>query len=124
MLVEVKKTRQIQGEGFRRWFTDDALDLIVWYDDHHQIVGFQLCYDKHQDEHAVTWRRDRGFSHHRVDDGETPGSLSGHPMTPILLGNGVFDKHALAERFRSASRDIEPSLADLVYTRLLGYPAP
>ena len=124
MLVEVEKARQIENEGFRRWFTDDFFDLIVWYDERREIGGFQLCYDKQQNERAVTWRRDGGFSHHRVDDGETTRGLAGHPMSPILLDDGEFDKHPIAERFRSASANIEPSLAGFVYKRMLGYPAP
>ena len=26
-----KNVRQIQGEGFRRWLTDEDFDLIIWY---------------------------------------------------------------------------------------------
>ena len=54
MLTEIEKTRQIPGEGIRRWFRDDELDLIVWYGDDGSIEGFQLCYDKLQHERALT----------------------------------------------------------------------
>ena len=33
MLSEIKRVRQIQGEGYRRWFSDKFLDLIIWYND-------------------------------------------------------------------------------------------
>ena len=42
MLTEIKGTRQIPGEGRRRWFRDDELDLIVWYEENGAIAGFQL----------------------------------------------------------------------------------
>ncbi len=42
MIVEKKDARQIENEGFRRWFTDDFFDLIVWYENK-EITGFQLC---------------------------------------------------------------------------------
>ena len=74
MIHEVKRTRQVPGEGFRRWFTDSDFDLIVWYegqDEDGPIAGFQLCYDKQGAERALTWRRATGFSHEKVDDGET-----------------------------------------------------
>jgi len=124
MLVEIENARQIKDEGFRRWFSDDFFDLIVWYDERREIRGFQLCYDKHQNERAVTWRREGGFSHHRVDDGETTRGAAGHPMSPILVRDGVFEVHPVAERFRSASANIEPSLAGFVYRTMLDYPAP
>ena len=46
MLTEFKGVRQREEEGIRRWFFDDYFDLIIWYDNNHQIEGFQLCYDK------------------------------------------------------------------------------
>ena len=57
MLAEIEDARQIAGEGTRRWFRDDNLDLIVWYDDSSEISGFQLCYDKYDRERAITWKR-------------------------------------------------------------------
>ncbi len=30
--VERKNLRQIAGGGFRRWFSDEYFDLIVWYE--------------------------------------------------------------------------------------------
>jgi len=38
---------------------------------------------------------------------------------PILLPDGEFDKHGIAERFRLASQHIEPHLAEFVYKRIL-----
>jgi hypothetical protein len=74
MLVEIRNTRQIEGEGFRRWFTDEFFDLIVWYDEKRTLVGFQLCYDKEGRERALTWTREHGFQHNRIDDGEVTGA--------------------------------------------------
>ena len=62
MLREIPKVRQIEGEPHRRWFTDDHFDLVLWDDESRQIVGFQLCYDKHDGERAITWKEDSGFS--------------------------------------------------------------
>lgn len=123
MLVECQRVRQIRGEGHRRWFTDDYFDLIVWYDgpsaDPSNVTGFQLCYDRGGYERALTWRRDRGYTHERVDTGESaPGSPK---STPILVADGVFDSSGVAERFREASRRIEPALADLVLEKLASY---
>jgi len=55
MLTEIRNARQVEGEGFRRWFTDDYFDLIVWYGDQNAMIGFQLCYDKQGKERALTW---------------------------------------------------------------------
>lgn len=119
MLVEKQNVRQIPNEGFRRWFTDNYFDLIVWYEGE-EIVGFQLCYDKGNDEHALTWRPSSGFSHNRIDDGEIPYAAK---MTPILVADGVFDKDEIAERFRNAARKIEYEIVDLVYRKLKEFPA-
>lgn len=121
MLVEYQDVRQVSGEGHRRWFADEYFDLIVWYDgrSRSRISGFQLCYDRSGYERALTWRRDRGFSHERVDTGET--GTGGMKSTPILVADGVFDREGVAARFRDSSRGIEADLADLVLRKLAEY---
>jgi hypothetical protein len=82
MLREVRKVRQIKGESRRRWFDDDYFDLIVWFGEEDEIVGFQLCYDRRGEQKAFTWQQEFGYMHHRVDQGEDkPGKLK---ATPIL----------------------------------------
>ncbi|MES2693667.1 MAG: hypothetical protein V4773_09350, partial [Verrucomicrobiota bacterium] len=70
MLREIKNVRQEPGEGRRRWFESDGLELVVWLDARGRMTGFQLCYDSGRHEHALTWREGGGFSHDRVDPGE------------------------------------------------------
>jgi hypothetical protein len=120
MLSELKNPRQIAGEGRRRWFMDDYFDLIVWYGDDGGVIGFQLCYDKRTKERALTWTREGGYHHNRIDDGETPG----HPkMTPVIIADGAFEKDPVAERFRTASAGIDPVIAAFVYETVRDYPA-
>jgi len=119
MLHEVKNARQVTGEGFRRWFTDQYFDLIVWYGDDRSIEGFQLCYDKSVKERALTWRRGRGFVHEKVDDGEMPLAAK---MTPILLPDGHFDARGITSRFRAASAKMDREVAQFVLDTLAGYP--
>ncbi len=116
MLTEIRNARQVEGEGFRRWFMDEYFDLIVWYDDEKSLIGFQLCYDKQRRERALTWTRDHGFQHNRIDAGETPGHSK---MTPIIVADGAFSRDNVADRFREASGGIEPGLARFVHETLL-----
>jgi hypothetical protein len=120
MLHEVEKVRQIPGEGPRRWFSDQYFDLIVWYEKNGSVLGFQLCYDKFEKERALTWRRGRGFSHEKVDDGE--GSPGEPKSTPILLPDGLFDAGVIIARFRKESAEIDPEISRLVVKTLETYP--
>ena len=117
MMVEVKDVRQIENEGFRRWFKDDEFDLIIWYEDE-QISGFQLCYNKLKDEKALTWFKSGSYVHNKIDDGETPYS---NKMTPVLVQDGIFDNTSVAEKFKEHALEIEYGLADFVYKKLLNY---
>ena len=63
MLWEYTKVNQIEGEPRRRWFADDFFDLIVWFDESEDIVGFQLCCDKSRQEKALTWLKHSGHIH-------------------------------------------------------------
>ena len=72
MLAEIQGSRQIPGEGFRRWFTDEYFDLIAWYETPaakdarpgamKELKGFQLCYDKTGRERALTSTGSTGSS--------------------------------------------------------------
>jgi len=121
MLAEFQKVRQIPRDGFRRWFSDAELDLIVWYEDESlaEILGFQLCYDKGSSQRAITWLRGRGFSHDRIDDGEVSPLRN---RTPILVADGVFPKERIVRSFREAAGRIEYSLASFIAATLESYP--
>ncbi|MBD3305737.1 hypothetical protein GF339_05090 [candidate division KSB3 bacterium] len=120
MLQEYTQVRQIEGEGKRRWFSDEYFDLIVWYDsDETQITGFQLCYDIGHAPRAFTWQQDTGSTHHRIDDGENrPGKFK---ATPVLVPDGRFAAETIAHRFQQASRQISPALAQFIYAKILQY---
>lgn len=123
MLEERSGVRQVEGEGYRRWFSDRYFDLIVWYTDEAQeeIVGFQLCYDKPGRERAVTWRKDEGFSHNLIDDGERPFSSK---MSPLLVEDGIFDRDGILENFKEAAGNIDPDLEAFIHIVLTEYPGP
>jgi len=116
MLKEITNVRQIEGEPLRRWFSDPQLDLFVWYDEHGDILRFQLCYDKGAGERALTWCRDNGFSHHGVDDGE--GGIYEMKGTPILVADGVPDSVRIAGLFREHGRKLEHDLYEFVFARI------
>jgi hypothetical protein len=69
-LRELPRVQQVPGEPRRRWFHGHEMDLVVWEDAEGALLGFQLAYDKHRNEHSIEWRAGRGFAHYQVDDGE------------------------------------------------------
>lgn len=119
-LKEIKNVRQIPGEGFRRWFSDDFFDLYIWYD-HNQkkVIGFQLAYGEVERDHALTWTRDHGFTHDGVDDGNITG---GYKRSPILIANGVFDPQALLRMFAEHRGELDSKLYDLISSRIKEFP--
>ena len=118
MLVEIKDVRQNPDDSFRRWFTDDFFDLIIWFENG-EIIGFQLCYDKKYDnEKALTWRKKNNYTHSKIDNGESPYA---NKMTPILVSDGIFNNTKVAELFKVKAAKMEYGLVDFVYTKLLEY---
>ncbi len=117
MLHEVEKVRQYPEEGFRRWFTDRSMDFIVWYEDEtqQQINGFQICYDKMDNEHALTWYRESGFSHNKIDDGEVPFSTK---MSPVLVADGLPPYQKIFSLFQGVAGDVDKDLRDFVEAKL------
>ncbi len=116
MLTEIPRVKQESGGGYRRWFEGGGIELIVWYDARTLPVGFQLCYaGDDQEEHALTWRPDRGFDHARVDAGESRPDKN---QTPILIKNGPVPWNQIRDQFLKCSATLEPALRDYVLTAL------
>jgi hypothetical protein len=119
MLYEIRNIRQNEGEPRRRWFIDDYFDLVVWLNDDEEIQGFQLCYDKSKNQHALTWHKESGYMHNRVDSGEDkPGKPKG---IPILVTDGFFDYEQIAEIFKRESKYIDDNISELIYKKILQY---
>jgi hypothetical protein len=119
MLKEIKNVRQIEGEPERRWFESGYFDLLVWQDKSGNIVGFQLCYDKQQNQRAITWNIKTQYTHDRVDDGEN--ASVGYKATSILQTDCKFDKETIAAFFQEQSGDIDREVAEFIYQKIMEY---
>ena len=119
MLKEIKNVRQIPGEPLRRWFTDSYFDLIVWLDDDTNIIEFQLCYDKSDDERVLTWRKNDNYTHDHVDQGEDKPRR--RKATPVFLPDGIFDNSSIAKIFAESSIEIDTKISLLVYEKVLNF---
>lgn len=119
MLAECNRPGIPEGTLTKRWFTDSMFDLFVWIDKGGAFVSFQFCYDKTQDERALTWKHPATYYHQRVDDGENnPGK---NKSTPVLLPDGMVDAPALADRFLKASQRMDPAIAGFVHQKILDF---
>jgi hypothetical protein len=117
MLEEYRRVTQEPGAtGRRRWFQDDERELVVWLDAAGHCEGFQLCYvGARRQEYALTWRRQGGFSHSRVDGGDTRPDKN---LTPVLTPDGAVPWERLRREFAACSAGLEPALRDFIAARL------
>jgi hypothetical protein len=115
MLEEwIGANRTVQN-GQRRWFTDEKMDLIVWYRGS-VVSDFQLCYDKTGDQHAVVWSDRGSLRHHRVDSGnDRPGSPK---ASPIMAESAEHDGGTLTADFKERAAKIDPALTALVLDKI------
>jgi hypothetical protein len=108
-----------RGQPDRRWFSDEEFDLIVWTDDDGSVRAFQLCYNRSGEERALTWSREAGYRHHRVDAGEESPLRN---KSPILLTNGPFPTEQVVARFQLAAGEIEADLRAFILEKLRELP--
>ena len=117
MLKEFKQVRQIKGDAKRRWFNDEIMDLIVWYDKNGTISGFQLCYGYPRNSHAFTWETENVFRHEAVDWGESDRLWQ--KATPILVqATHPFDAGRVLGQFRNSAQMLDPELKELVEQKI------
>jgi hypothetical protein len=117
VLTEFKQVRQEPGaDTHRRWFETDGMELVVWYAPSGGPVGFQLCYmGADRRERALTWQEGQGFSHARVDSGDTRPEKN---LTPILVRDGAVSWSGLRERFAAVAGGLDADMRDFVVQRL------
>ena len=117
VLREVKTVRQVPNEGFRRWFSSDDVELIVWYEDRQgPPTAFQLCYDIHRlSERALTWTPARGFVHSWVLG--VVGAKLAYKAAPIHTGSPPLDLHHVRDLFGQAAGELPAEIADFVNIR-------
>ena len=120
MLREIHNTRQIDGELPRRWFMSNDMDLVIWCDNNGSIAAFQLAYNKSRMEHALTWKSDSGYRHHRVDNGEDRSGK--HKSAPLLDPDSNFITAVVADQFKKVAAEIDNTVADFIYEKLLQFP--
>lgn len=121
MLREIKDVQK-PNEPYRRWFEDNYFDLIVWYKSESskkmkEIIGFQLCYNRFSNEKALTWFKDKGFTHDTVDDSKTFGIK----YTPILVADGIFPTENITIKFKDRSKNIDKEIVNLVLDKIKEY---
>ena len=126
MLSEISHLRQTNRSLVKRWFTSRDMDLFVWFHNnwlHNSMpVRFQLSFNKRNKEQAISWDFQREFQLYRVDSGETTPDR--YKKTPLLIS--LCDQQELAiiaRNFLVASENIDISIADFIYARLLEYPS-
>ena len=114
-MLKREKRKSVRDDYKRTWMSDDYLDLIVWYETSNAIHGFQLCYGKPDDERALTWLKNRGFGHTKIDSGEDAPEAN---RTPILLPDGTFPHEQVTREFRLRSEQLPKSLRSFVLAKL------
>lgn len=121
MLKELKSTRQIPSEPFRRWYTDNDNDLVVWLDQY-RIRGFQLLVPGSCGRTVITWHETERPMVAGLDDGE---GRPGRPkMTPILIHKDTIDVGKVLRQFKGISEELPSGLAELVEHKIAELSSP
>jgi hypothetical protein len=119
MLKEIPHALQHEEDRQRRVFRSADLDLIVWTEADGRFTGFELSYRHGPRERSLRWKRGKGYSHHRVDDGED--RMGRHKGTPLMVPDGVFKRWTVARKFQLEAGDIDPEVTDFVIGKVIAF---
>ena len=116
MFEEFINLRQDKN-GYRRLFFTKNMDLYIWYDKKDgEIIGFQIVYEKNNEQKAFTWKKENGFTHDTVDDGDKYFNL-----TPILIPDGEVKLSYLISYLESNLEIGEADIKEIVLRKLNEY---
>ncbi len=115
MLREMSHVSQVPNDYFRRYFADEDLNLLVWYQADMTIWGFQFTYGKADKTRVLTWLTDRGFSHAKLRDGEESPLAN---RSPMLTPSNDFDRALALASFDSSAATLPPREKEFVRKKL------
>jgi hypothetical protein len=126
---EITVSKQADHGPKRRWYQSDYFDLFIFYYRHskradskadREFVGLQLCYDIRRNQRTFEWKKDSGFSHHRVNKGSD--TMSDHGASVSLLEKGGdFDAHAVLGRFMREAEGLPVIVRKFVMQKFTEY---
>jgi len=121
-LREIHAVRQVAGEGLRRWFTSETMDLLVWFDEDDMPIRLQLGYGKgrHRDERIFSWRKGVGYDHLVVGNGEHDKR---YKATPLMMSDAAFNGAHVGNLFREYSINVPLWIVDFVLEKIAAYGA-
>ena len=130
MFREITVSKQANEGAKRRWYQSDYFDLFIFYFRHsaradvkadREFVGMQLCYDIRRKQRTLEWKKEGGFSHHKVVKGGGD-TMSDHGASASLLEpGGDFDAASVVDRFMRESTTLPPIIRQFVLQKLADY---
>ena len=130
MFREISVSKQANDGPKRRWYQSDYFDLFIFYFRHsaradvkadREFVGMQLCYDIRRKQRTLEWKKEGGFSHHKVVKGGGD-TMSDHGASAALLEQGGdFDAAPVVDRFMRESTTLPPIIRQFVLQKLADY---
>lgn len=103
-------TTVMSSREYRRLvFRDEEFEVWAGLDSAGEVASFQLCYGRPFARHAVTWRRGRGYCHHRPGVNGWVEPCDMFPREPIL------------EFLEERSHAMDSSLASFIRGKLREY---
>ena len=130
MFREITVSKQANEGPKRRWYQSDYFDLFIFYFRHsaradvkadREFVGMQLCYDIRRKQRTLEWKKEGGFSHHKVVKGGGD-TMSDHGASASLLEpGGDFDAASVVDRFMRESTTLPPIIRQFVLQKLADY---
>ncbi|MBL8379300.1 MAG: hypothetical protein JNM79_15635 [Burkholderiales bacterium] len=129
MFREITVSKQATQGPKRRWYQSEYFDLFIFYFRHseradvkadREFVGMQLCYDIRRKQRTLEWKKEGGFSHHRVVKGND--TMDDHGASASLLQQGgEFDANSVIDRFMRESTTLPPIVRTFVLQKLSEY---
>ena len=130
MFREITVSKKATEGPKRRWYQSDYFDLFIFYFRHsaradvkadREFVGMQLCYDIRRKQRTLEWKKEGGFSHHKVVKGGGD-TMSDHGASAALLEQGGdFDAASVVDRFVRESTTLPPIIRQFVLQKLADY---
>lgn len=96
------------------WYCDDDWDLVVWVNDDQSPRGFQICYDRDNEEKALTFAHGE-FSHELVDEGNDEPHTN---HSPTLDHEVPLNAKKMLKEFEAKSEFMEKIYFDYIKANL------
>jgi len=99
----------------RRLFSDEEMDLYLWYDQQMKLIGFELIHNLKRHSLSFKWRVGQSSTYSRINSGDTKPGREGFDF---FVTENDFPYTKWVQMFSKRSHNVDSEITELILLKM------